>query len=370
MHFAVRKRPPKPGPGFDVYWQFATERQRVYRNRLEGLNGAAATADPVLGAYRFTNAYRASDRVSQYLISQVIYDESREWADTFARVLVFKLFNRVDTWEHLQSSVGQVSLTALFSEQLDDALAALPPKQPVYNAAYIMPPPRNRSGAKFRRHLSLLRHMIRDNAHQRIEAAPSMAAAFEILSSYESIGPFLAYQFLIDLNYTPHLGFSEADHVVAGPGALRGIRKCFSEPGDYSPAEIIRWVAEQQNEAFSQRGLDWNDLWGRPLQLIDAQNLFCEVDKYTREARPELSAFAPGSRIKQRYTPASTPLSAWFPPKWGVNEAIPARYRPPNVNPEPVTSCRLHDDQLLGVEASEQLLAATPVLDAVAVVVA
>jgi hypothetical protein len=170
--------------------------------------------------------------------------------------------------------------------------------------------------------------MIREDAHRRIMESPSMSTAFCVLSSYESIGPFLAYQFIIDLNYTPHLSFTEGEYVVAGPGALRGLQKCFQDFGDYTPADVIRWVADQQYDAFAQRGLEWCDLWGRPLQLIDAQNLFCEVDKYTRKAHPDLTQFARGSRIKQLYAPAPGALTAWFPPKWGVNHSVPAKYKP------------------------------------------
>lgn len=333
MQVHAIRRPPTPGRGFDVYWAFASERQKVYRRRLDGAQREDLTNDPVIAAHRFTNAYRASDRVSQYLISDVVYDQTRSWLDTFARVLVFKIFNRIDTWEHLQSIVGDVSAERLLAGDVDSALEGRAGKQPIYSAAYIMPPPRSGTGAKFHRHLGLIRRMIRDGAHERLAESPSMAAAFHLLLSYESIGPFLAYQFLIDLNYTPHLSFSESEHVVAGPGAIRGLRKCFSDPGDYTPSEVIRWVADQQDDAFTARGLDWSDLWGRPLQLIDAQNLFCEVDKYTRAANPELSVLAPGSRIKQRYTPLATPLSAWFPPKWGLNDTIPDRYHNPSTIP-------------------------------------
>jgi alpha-glutamyl/putrescinyl thymine pyrophosphorylase clade 1 len=327
VSFVGTRARPRPGPGFDVYWRFAAERQKVYRRRLDGVVGAELTSDAVLEQFRFTNAYRASDRVSQYLITDVIYDRSREWVDTFARVLVFKVFNRIDTWECLQSTVTDVDADALLAGALDAALERRATHGPLYNAAYIMPPPRNRTGAKFRRHLDLLRQMIREGAHERIASAHSMTNAFDVLAAYDSIGPFLAYQFLIDLNYTCHLSFSEDEYVVAGPGALRGIRKCFTDQGDYRPSDIIRWVADQQVDAFERRALEWNDLWGRPLQLIDAQNLFCEVDKYTRQARPDLSKYAPGSRIKQRYKPAARPLTAWFPPKWGVNDAVPTAYR-------------------------------------------
>ena len=95
----------------------------MYRHRLDGLTGSALTTDPVLTAHRFTNAYRASDRVSQYFISNVIYDQPRDWTDTFVRVLVFKVFNRIDTWEHLQASVDEVEVATLLDERLDEALA-------------------------------------------------------------------------------------------------------------------------------------------------------------------------------------------------------------------------------------------------------
>jgi len=320
------RRAPRTGPGYEVYWAFAAERQRVYRRRLDGELGAL-TEDPVIAAHRFTNAYRASDRVSQHLIRRVLYDRDRDWTDTFVRVLVFKIFNRVDTWVHLESALGDVDAESLLRGAIDEALAPRASKSPVYSAAYIMPPPRSSTGAKFRRHLDLLRSMLRDGAERKIQQAPTMRDAYSVLAGYESIGPFLAFQFLTDLNYSEHLDFSETEFIVAGPGALRGLRKCIADPGDLGTTDVIRWVMDQQGEAFGDRRLDWVDLWGRPLQLIDVQNLFCEVDKYTRAAHPELSALAPGTRIKQRYSPTSAPMTAWFPPKWGINDAIPSQYR-------------------------------------------
>ena len=69
------------------------------------------TDDPILQAFKFTNAYRASDRVSQYLISRVIYrdDMPGDAAEVVFRVLLFKLFNRIETWELLEKAVGTVT---------------------------------------------------------------------------------------------------------------------------------------------------------------------------------------------------------------------------------------------------------------------
>jgi len=97
-----------------------------------------------------------------------------------------------------------------------------------------------------------------------------------LLHALPGLEPFLAYQYVTDLNYSRHLGFSEMEFVVPGPGARDGIRKCFRSLGDYSEADTIRWVADRQEEEFAARGLTFASLWGRPLQLIDCQN-FCLI---------------------------------------------------------------------------------------------
>jgi len=71
--------------------------------------------------------------------------------------------------------------------------------------------------------------------------------------------------------------------------------------------------------------LPFRNLWGRRLQLIDCQNLFCEVDKYARVRHPEVAGLSGRSRIKQVFEASSDRLSVWYPPKWGLNEIIAAR---------------------------------------------
>ena len=54
-------------PVFDTYWRFAALRQDIFMRRLSRTKPPWSD-DPILSTYRFTNPYRASDRVSQYLI--------------------------------------------------------------------------------------------------------------------------------------------------------------------------------------------------------------------------------------------------------------------------------------------------------------
>ena len=66
-----------PTIAFDTYWRFAAERQHIFFERAAGLPGPW-TSDPILSRFRFTNVYRAADRVSQYLISKVQYSGAQD----------------------------------------------------------------------------------------------------------------------------------------------------------------------------------------------------------------------------------------------------------------------------------------------------
>src|SRR5262249_45534509 len=149
-------------------------------------------------------------------------------------------------------------------------------------------------------HLRLLEHMVREGAPSHIARARSLQDVFEALLAYPSLGQFLAFQFAIDLNYSELIDFSEMDFVVPGPGARDGIRKCFLDTGGLSDSDVIRAVAERAHLEFDRLGLAFATLWGRPLQLIDCQNLFCEVDKYARVVHPEVTSPSGRTRIKQR----------------------------------------------------------------------
>lgn len=319
-----RLAPAKTTKVFDTYWRFAVERQSIFFKRLAG-KPLPWTTDPILREYKFTNAYRASDRVSQYLIRNVIYSGQQSPEDLFFRILLFKFFNKIETWEMLLKETGPISFAEYTFERYDAALTkSIAAGDRIYSAAYIMPSggPSSNSERKHKMHLRLLEEMMRDELPARLENVTSMKLAFELLRSYQTIGDFLAYQFVTDLNYSTLLNFNEMDFVVPGPGARDGIRKCFHDLGGLSETEIIRLVAERQNVEFEQRGLCFKSLWGRPLQLIDCQNLFCEVDKYARIRHPEIAGITGRTRIKQKYKNNPKKLSVWYPPKWGLNERI------------------------------------------------
>jgi hypothetical protein len=322
--------PLKPSIVYDSYWRFAAERQNVFFRRLEG-TPPPWTHDPVIQFHKFTNAFRASDRVSQYLIRRVIYraDLPDSNDEVFFRILLFKLFNKIETWELLEQRLGPLTFADYSFKKYDAVLEhAISHRQTIYSAAYIMPSAGSLGHKrKHRNHLTLIELMMRDGLPSRIADCRSMREAFSLMRNYPSIGNFLAYQYVSDINYSTITDFTEMEFVVPGPGAIDGIRKCFLDTGALDGAEIIRIMAELQESEFARLGLEFQNLWGRKLQLIDCQNIFCETDKYARVAHPEASGQSGRTRIKQRFKPSQRPIQYWFPPKWGLNSSIPKNIR-------------------------------------------
>ena len=309
------------------YWTLAAERQRVYHARLAGDPGPW-TEDPVVSRYRFTNAYRAADRVSQDLI-RVIYAGPQNPRDLLIRILLFRFFNKPQTWSALKLARGEITANDFdvetYSKILDERLAC---GERVYSAAYIVPPPPFGEQRKHRNHLRLIEHMMASSLERDLSSAGSLQDVFLRLSSFPSLGPFLAYQLTIDLNYSTLIDFDEDDFVVAGPGALSGLVKCFPDARGVDPADVIRAMVDTQEEQLEFFGIEFRDLFGRPLKLIDCQNLFCETDKYARIMHPERRGIGNRTRIKQQFAPGGPLAAPIFPPKWGLAAAPLTASRP------------------------------------------
>jgi hypothetical protein len=313
---------PKKSAVYSKYWDFSVKRNQIFLNRLTNAYGPWTT-DSILSNYKFTNVFRASDRVSQYLIN-LQYESDQDVKEVFFKTLLFKIFNKIETYKYLELELAEVSYKSFSLNSYDRLLTfRMAQGYPIYSAAYIMPSAGSTFGHKLKHtnHLALLEKMMREKVYEKIQNSKSLKDIYNILLSYPSFGSFLAFQYTIDLNYSSIINFSERDFVVAGPGAKNGILKCFDDLGDYSFEDIIKFMTDNQELECENYGLTAPKLMSRSLQLIDCQNLFCEVDKYLRVSNPELSVASGKVRIKQKYVHSlKENIDYFFPPDWNIND--------------------------------------------------
>lgn len=269
--------------------------------------------------------YRVSDRVSQFLVRDVAYRADPDPIDDrLFQIVAFRTFSNIQTWRSVVSFLGRPPIirdltSGRFLAALEHAKIA---NGRLYTGAFILcATDAYGKRVKHLNHVELFRHMfVKDNAGMRLANAKSLADLYRIIHEYPLMGDFMAYQIAIDLNYLAEFPFSENDFTQPGPGALRGIRKVFEDLGDYTPSEVILWMVDRQDREFRRLDLDFSGLWGRHLHAIDCQGLFCETDKYCREAAPEL--LSARKRIKTKFAPSAEPLEFFFPPKWGINTSM------------------------------------------------
>lgn len=308
---------------FFYYFYFMQERMKMFWGKCNG-NQNSLTEDPILQTYKFTNVYRACDRVSQYLISQVIYKDIDKYSpqDVLLRILIFKIFNKTETWEYLIKEYGNITCNHFDISAISHFLSLRQSNIPIFSNAYMMTGSHQRYNhlkSKHEKWLQMVKkEFLNGNIVDRILEADSMENVFYLMRKCSFIGDFLAYQYTVDFNYSPYVNFDENSFVKAGIGAIRGIKKCFSSIGNnYEVA--IRYTYEHLDDFRKEFGLnDFKPLPGREPHLIDIQNCFCETDKYLRAKMPEL--LVENKRIKQHYKATLLPIDYMFPPKWNITE--------------------------------------------------
>lgn len=301
------------------YFYFIQERMNIFWGRYN--HHDHLTDDPILQEYKFTNVYRASDRVSQYLIKNVIYKDLDRYApeDVLLRILVFKVFNRIETWEYLNKHLD-VRVNTFNVERLSKLLTKRQKDYPIFSNAYMMAGSHVRYADIKTKHQVWLQmiedEFIQGRGFEKVLEAKSMSEVYSQLRDYPLIGDFLAYQYTIDFNYSPYLNFDEDSFVKAGVGAVRGIKKCFLSFGN-NFEDAIYYIHDHFEELQERYGYTaFRPLPGRKPKLIDLQNCFCETDKYLRAKMPELKVG--NVRIKQHYKPTKDRIHFYFPDKWGV----------------------------------------------------
>ena len=170
VNIVTKSATPKPSEVYDTYWKFAAERQEIFFRRFRN-EPPPWTNDQILTEHKFTNAYRASDRVSQCLIKDVLYKGDQTPEEVFFRCILFKIFNRESTWNLLERELGEVKYSRYSFKTYDGLLTeAQGRKERIFSAAYIMPTHAAGYGekAKHQNYLALLDKMMKDGVPSKL----------------------------------------------------------------------------------------------------------------------------------------------------------------------------------------------------------
>lgn len=286
----MRDTAPAPMPTADnvcsmpslLYFVWEREVIRIVKSR-----GAERpwTKDPVLERYKFTNIRRRDDRVSRWIIDNVIApNEQRQ--DLWFILLITRLINWPPTLQHLiEKDILFRSAGDFNPVQFSDAVESFKATGgKVYSGAYMVYPTKMDPGGV--KSLAIARHIILpaldigyEIDHVLFTDEPKIEDFVRELSGSFGISTFMAGQVAADLTYCPQLGEAVDLYTYApiGPGSSRGLNYLLNR------APNAGWTTETFNrELIKIREQIIKQVGITDLTLHDVQNIMCEYSKYCR----------------------------------------------------------------------------------------
>ena len=180
---------------FDTFFWFLAERHRIHCLRVEGYS-RPWTEDATLAEFSFTNIYRVFDRVTQYVLRRVVNGGPGNLEDDVFRVLLFRTFNSIDTWEHLEAEVGEISWRTFDLAVYERVLTKGAQRGALYNHAYIIPASDlgGPTGRNFENHLRLIKLMMDQDLPMKLQQFEYLRDAHGYICLYPMIGSFTGFQ--------------------------------------------------------------------------------------------------------------------------------------------------------------------------------
>ena len=268
---------------------FIWEREAI---RLARENGYEApwTADVVLDKYKFTNIHRSDDRVSKWIIENVI-DLYEDRADLWFTLLVVRLINWPPTLAALLENQVIPCTPAEFNPELFEAVLEFlkETRGKVYSGAYMLYPTKMDPGGN--KSKAVAKYIIgdvvlkADDIQKTLQDDVTIERFVNVMSRCFGISTFIAGQVAADLTYsTKHLCFASDlfEYAPIGPGSSRGLNYLFNR------APNAGWTQEEFNLKLRQIfKLILDVLEIDDMTLHDVQNCMCEYSKYCRTVLSE-----------------------------------------------------------------------------------
>lgn len=292
---------------------FATARER-YRIKLKRDAGEPWpwTNDVHLKTWSFTNVHREDDRTTTWLRQNLrdpisnSHDENCAFLlggvsesscncsvklRVFKAVLIFRWFNRISTGEIIKDLI-------LGTWDKAEAYRRLKDVKPVVTGAYII-----KAGdgvSKLEGILNCIEEAEPYLPRMVKKWGDSLERAWEDLKELHYMGPFMAYEVITDLRFTPVL--CNAKDIMTwgnlGPGAIRGMSWVVHNNADSfansktQQKQMLAWMAELLEMTKDEKY--WPQAWPK-WEMHEVEMWLCEHAKYMRAYN--------GISQKRRYHP-------------------------------------------------------------------
>jgi hypothetical protein len=268
---------------------FATARER-YAIKLRRDLGEKPpwSKDPAYQDWRFCNVHREDDRTTRWFADNVRTHVSGIRA--IEATIIFRWFNRIETGELIKDLLLDGWNRAEAERRLKDV-------HPLVTGAYMI---KTLTGFNkldgILESIEVARRMLPGMVDSWGE---SLQAAWTGMRNIPYLGPFMSYEVISDLRWTPVLrGASDImTWANAGPGCTHGIGRVISgNPKMYNRGSAAHQELMLEAMRFLLVMSVNNDFWPhswRQWEMREVEHWACEYDKYVRATQ--------GERMKRRF---------------------------------------------------------------------
>jgi len=208
------------------------ERNYIWKKRFVDKQERPWTDNKIFQDYKFTNVYRELDRSSQWLINNIIRDESLDLKNLVWKILVYRIFNNPETFKLSVWPNGIPAYDDYNEDEFYEFIKFVRSKgQNPYTSAYIYPSMKGHTKDEgYCKFVVPEIHKKLPEFMQLVETANTPEQIFEYLKNIPLIGKFTAHEFYQDLCYIPiytdktFMKFGQNDFTNVGPGSGTGIR--------------------------------------------------------------------------------------------------------------------------------------------------
>ncbi len=268
----------------NLFWYWIKERHQIFLKKEAG-KPRPWTKDSTLDTYKFTNPFRQNDRVTRELGKRIKKGDSA--AIIFKKIIIFRMFNWPETYDEL-NSYGLIENWNWEVAMMElDYYKHLGNK--IFTGAYVI----TNNGKKDSK-ISLVCNAIDNILHWRndlvddIKNCNSLQESTKILTEFDMVGPFIAYELVTDLRHTKILSKATDIYTWAnpGPGAKRGTHRILfgTKRGELPKQTKIDYQVFMQGlMKTTQVKLGKLKMFsGVKFEMRDIEHSLCEFDKYMR----------------------------------------------------------------------------------------
>lgn len=249
------------------------------------------TDDEILAAFRFTNVFRELDRVTVW-IRENIREPYADHPNLWYMLAVARYINWPPTLAELIEEKAWPDNDAFTPELMTEALEARRARgEKIETGAYMIRAESDPKAPWYKwskqRYVSevVLGNLWERKAHwvELLGRSRELRQPWEELQlpEYTGWGPFMAYQFVLELHHTRYLAeaLDKYRWAAVGPGSKRGLNRLAGRP---VKAALSQARAVEEMRSLLLASSICTASWVPKLALEDVQNSLCETDKYLR----------------------------------------------------------------------------------------